>query len=296
MNLQTLTLLLAALAPSTQAQLTQSPGGGSGPYPAVYSTDPTLANHTIYHPCAPVPHLPLPILIWGNGGCMNNGTSFATFLTELASHGYLVIASGPPDGTGMTTSQLMRDAISWVRGKAHAGGAFSPYRNFDASRIAVAGQSCGGLEAYQVRDEESVKGLGIFNSGFLGGEDGGAGGGGGGEGPAPPGFPIEMEDPSVIAQVHKPVFWFLGGEDDVAYPNGMRDYEALSGQPKWVGNYPVGHMGTYAEPNGGAFGVAAVKWLDFLLRGDEAAERFFVYGVAEQAGWEETASEGLERL
>jgi hypothetical protein len=76
----------------------------------------------------------------------------------------------------------------------------------------------------------------------------------------------------------------------------MRDYAALTGQPKWVGNYPVGHMGTYAEPNGGAFRVAAVKWLDFLLRGDRAAKGCFVDGGAEEAGWEETASEGLDAL
>jgi hypothetical protein len=55
-------------------------------------------------------------------------------------------------------------------------------------------------------------------------------------------------------------------------------------------------MGTYAEPNGGAFGVAAVKWLDFLLRGDQTAKGFFVDGSAEQAGWEEIAHEKLDAL
>jgi hypothetical protein len=175
----------------------------------IYTTDPTLANHTLHHPKTPHPHLPLPVLVWGNGGCMNNGTAFATFLTKLASHRYLVIASGPPDGTGMTNSQLMDDAISWVTGRPGRSPS-GPYRTIDANRIAVAGQSCGGLEAYQMRDEERVKGLGIFNSGFI------EGGGGGG---SAPGFPNEMEDPSVIGDVHKPVFWFLGGEEDVAYPN-----------------------------------------------------------------------------
>jgi hypothetical protein len=31
---------------------------------------------------------------------MNNGASFATFLTEIASHGYLIIANGAPSGGG----------------------------------------------------------------------------------------------------------------------------------------------------------------------------------------------------
>jgi hypothetical protein len=73
----------------------------------------------------------------------------------------------------------------------------------------------------------------------------------------------------------------------------MRDYAALTCQPKWVGNYPVGHMGTYAEPKGEVFGVAAAKWLDFLLRGDKAAKALFVEAGAEEAGWEETASEAV---
>jgi hypothetical protein len=94
----------------------------------------------------------------------------------------------------MTTSQLMRDAISWARGKAGSSSAWGPYRNVDAGCIAVAGQSCGGLEAYQMRDGEGVSGLEIFNSGFI--EGGGS----------TPGFPNEMEDPSVISEVHKPVF------------------------------------------------------------------------------------------
>jgi hypothetical protein len=76
----------------------------------------------------------------------------------------------------------------------------------------------------------------------------------------------------------------------------MRDYEGLQGQPKWVGNYPVGHLGTYAAPDAGEFGVAAVNWLQFLLREDEEAAAWFLGGGAEADGWEETASEGLEEL
>ena len=38
----------------------------------------------------------LPIIAWGNGGCANNGLSHRNFLMEIASHGYLAIAIGPP--------------------------------------------------------------------------------------------------------------------------------------------------------------------------------------------------------
>lgn len=76
----------------------------------------------------------------------------------------------------------------------------------------------------------------------------------------------------------------------------MRDYEALSGVPKWVGNYPVGHGGTYSDPNGGVFGEAAVNWLSWALKEDASKASWFTDGGAEQAGWEEVSSADLQDL
>ncbi|KAL5000847.1 Alpha/Beta hydrolase protein [Aspergillus recurvatus] len=257
--------------------------------PPSHTSDPSLPNHTIYMPN----HLPgnttLPVLVWGNGACSANGTLFANFLTNIASYGFLAIASGAPDGQGTTDVQLMKDALDWIEKSANKTG---KYRTVDTSRIAVAGQSCGGLEAYQMRDDERVKYLGIFNSGFL---DLGSFG-------DLPGMP--NEDPDTIREVKKPVFYFLGGKKDIAYKNaktnggllqGMADYAALTGVPKWVGNYPVGHQGTYAEPEGGAFGVAAVNWLQWVLKGDTSQAEWFVDGGAQEDGWE-VDSERLEDL
>ena len=36
----------------------------------------------------------LPIVVWGNGACINAGNRFRQFLTEIASHGYLVVSGG----------------------------------------------------------------------------------------------------------------------------------------------------------------------------------------------------------
>ncbi|KAL2869779.1 alpha/beta hydrolase family protein [Aspergillus lucknowensis] len=265
MKLPSALLLAAATLASAQ------PTKRAGPYPSNYYTEDGLADHTIYFPDAPPDNTSLPILIWGNGACGFDGTAFANFLTNIASYGFLVIASGVPGGQGSTTSQLMRDAIDWAVGVAGTGN----YAGVDTENIAVAGQSCGGLEAYQLRDDERVTGLGIFNSGFVAGMG---------------------DDPSAISEVTKPTFYFLGGSSDIAYENGMRDYQALTGVPKWVGNYPVGHGGTYSDVDGGAFGEAAVNWLQWLLKGDTTAAEFFTGGGAEAAGWQETASEGLEGL
>ena len=51
---------------------------------------------------------------------------------------------------------------------------------------------------------------------------------------------------------------------------------------------PVGHGGTYLEPNGGAAASVAVSWLDWQLRGDATAERRFVgedCGLCRDAQW-----------
>ena len=37
-----------------------------------------------------------PVLVWGEGGCAKNGLMFPEYLTEIASHGFVIIADGPP--------------------------------------------------------------------------------------------------------------------------------------------------------------------------------------------------------
>lgn len=152
-------------------------------------------------PTAPPADLQLPVLVFGEGGCQNDGTKFEPFLTEIASHGFLVIANGPPNGTGKTTAQYQRHSSAWISANAGRPGR---YATVDASRMAAAGQSCGGLETYAQRANPLVSYLGIFNSGFLPPNDATLGG---------------QEDPSTIAEVHKPTFYFLGGPTDIAYVN-----------------------------------------------------------------------------
>ena len=67
---------------------------------------------------------------------------------------------------------------------------------------------------------------------------------------------------------------------------GERDYSLLpAGTPSWKGNLDVGHQGTYWETDGGKFGVAAVKFFDWVLRGNATAASFFTGEEAKQSGW-----------
>ena len=77
----------------------------------------------------------------------------------------------------------------------------------------------------------------------------------------------------VLATLHTPTIYILGGPKDIAYANGMDDFARITHVPVAVANLPVGHGGTYIEPNGGAAASVAVSWLDWQLRGDTAERR-----------------------
>ncbi|WP_431934546.1 cellulose binding domain-containing protein [Micromonospora sp. RP3T] len=226
--------------------------GGSGPYPADYETSTTLANHTIFRPQT-LPPERLPILVWGNGGCSANGLSQGNFLREIASHGFLAIASGAPNGSGSTTSQMLTQSIDWVVAENSRSGS-KYYNRLDTSKIAVAGFSCGGLEAYAVSADPRVTTTGIFSSGLL-----------------------NDADDYQLRRLTKPIAYFVGGPSDIAYPNAMDDWGKLpAGLPAFMGNLNVGHGGTYDQPNGGEFGRVAVLYLKWRLKGDTTAGRNFV--------------------
>lgn len=247
-----------------------------------------MSDHTIFAPADIPADLQLPIIVWGQTGCSHDGLRFEAFLIEVASHGVIVLANGVPGGqdnpngigeTGNPDSSLHLAALDWIT----AGEGVQAFATADTSRIAVAGQSCGGIQAYSVHDDERVTAIGIFNSGML-----------------------DASSP-IPSTVTKPIFYFLGGPSDIAYSNvglslhvtahkeantffffkGERDYVNLPAEtPKWKGNLPLGHMADYLEANGGKFGVAASNWAKWILRGDETGAAYFLEGGAEADGWE----------
>jgi dienelactone hydrolase len=264
----------------------------TGPHAVVVEHDQALATHTIYRP-ATLGSTRHPVLVWGNGGCAKNGLMFAEFLTEIASHGFVIIADGPPaaggppaprgggapgrggaaagagaareggpaapragggapgggrGGAAMTDGTPLIAAIDWLaREEADRSSRF--YQRVDTARVAAMGMSCGGLMSYGASADPRVATVGIWNSGLF------------------------QPDAQIFAGLHSPVIIVTGGESDIAYPNGKRDFETMPANiPVFYGVYPsIGHGGTYNEDNGGAFGVAAVAWLKWQLMNDTTA-------------------------
>jgi hypothetical protein len=258
--------------------------GGTGPYPAVMVSDRTLTTHTVFRPqdlSAFGQSRKLPLVAWGNGACANSPWEHVNFLSEVASHGFLVIAIGPMPAEGQrgapggpTTSSLMADAINWAIAQ-NDDPTSQYYGKLDNARIAVAGMSCGGLQALETAPDPRVTTAVICNSGILGHAGSGM-----------PGMPKLTKDH--LVKLHTPILYILGGERDIAFRNGMDDVRRIDHLPVFAANLNVGHGGTYAQPHGGDFAKVATAWLQWQLKGDTEAARMFEgepCGVAEMEGW-----------
>jgi dienelactone hydrolase len=256
---------------------------GTGRYPAIKEEVATLPDHVVYRPrdLGAMGSNKLGLYVFGNGGCSADGASSRQHLLEIASHGYLAIApgkilSGPgappappraappaPGGklTAATPARALSEAIDWAL-RENARPQSPLYRRIDASQIAVSGWSCGGLQAYAVATDPRIRTVVIMNSGLF--PDG-----------TNPIAGIDV-DKSQLGRLHGSILYVLGGKTDIAYPNGTDDFARMSTLPAAMVNIPVGHGGTYDQPNGGLAAKVVVAWLDWKLRDDPVAARQFV--------------------
>jgi dienelactone hydrolase len=290
---------VAAQTPSAIPYVTPDTPFGTGAYKAVMEVDAGLPTHTVYHPkdLKALKGKKLPIIAWGNGACANAGNRFRQFLTEIASHGYLAVAIGPigpkemeaapqptpPPQPGApppaptrsapaTMSSQLLDAINWAIAENSRKG--SPYFNrLDTKKIAIMGQSCGGVQAIKASLDPRVTMTIAWNSGLI------------------PRQSVAMEwvEKDHLNKLHAPIAWFNGDPGDVAHPNAKDDFERTNGVPAlFAWREGMGHSGTYREANGGELGKIAVAYLNWRLKGDKQAAKMFVgadCGLCQDKSW-----------
>ena len=247
---------------------------GSGPYPARMEIDATIPNHVIYRP-ADLNRLDgrkLGVIVWGNGGCTDDGASARLHLAELASHGYLVVASGKiltgpsapagsPASTPMTTNaDDMRRGLDWALGEnGRRGSAY--YRRIDPRIVAVSGHSCGGILSLQLAPDPRIKAIILHNSGVF---------------PNRPERPTLITDKAMLKGLRTPVLYVIGNETDVAWPIATDDFSKIDHVPVMLASLTtVGHGGTFGQPNGGIAARVALDWLDWQLHGNKQAAQTF---------------------
>lgn len=259
--------------------------GGTGPYKAIMKEDATLKEHTIFVPQDLTPFgkkRQLPVLVWGNGACANSPFEHINFLNEIASHGYIVLATGIIPMTDewykgpMSRTEQQIESIDWIIAQ-NSNPASPYYQKIDVQNICVAGMSCGGLQSLYNCADSRIKALMICNSGLFNDQNAHQ---------AVGGMPMPKKDK--LSDIHTPVIYILGGEKDIAYANGMDDFHRINHVPAAAANFPVGHGGTYREPHGGEFTVVALAWLDWQLKNDAKAAKMFVgkdCGISKRKDW-----------
>ena len=259
--------------------------GGTGAYKAIMKEETTLPEHTVILPQNLTPFGPqkkLPVLVWGNGACTNSPWEHINFLNEIASNGYIVLATGfipmddQPYRGPMSRTEQQIESIDWII--AQNADPKSPYYNkVDVDGICVAGMSCGGLQTLFNCADPRIKALMICNSGLFNQQNANQAVGG-----------MPMPSKEKLNEIHTPIMYLLGGESDIAYNNGMDDFHRISHVPACATNFPVGHGGTYRQPHGGEFTVVALAWLDWQLKGDKQAAKMFVgkdCGISKRKDW-----------
>lgn len=262
-------MLLAQQSATDRSIPTVVEDGGTGPHSAIMLTETTLPTHTVFRPkdiSAFGNKQKLPIIVWGNGACNNSPWEHVNFLSEVSSYGFLVVAIGPKplEGervTAKSTASQLTDAIDWAI--AQNGDKKSPYYNkVDITKIAVSGMSCGGLQTLEVASDPRVSTVVVYNSGIFN----------------TPGNGISNM-PNLtkenLKKIHSPTLYMLGGQKDIAYANGMNDYQQINHVPVFVANMDVGHGGTYGQPHGGEFAKLATDWYKWQLKGDKEAAKTF---------------------
>ncbi len=242
----------------TQSQPANSNASGSGPYDVIVETnsDPGIKEGTIFRPADLGGDEPYPIFVWGEGGCSQNGLSNSAAMAEIASYGYFVVADGTPNGSGnreMNSNDVpsmgepLLAYVDWAIAE-NSKPCSAYYHSLNASKVAANGFSCGGLMSTGTSGDPRMTTWGSTSSGT---------------------FSVNN---ALYEAVHTPVLIVSGGPSDIAYENGLRDYDNLSamGLPIMFFSKDIGHGGDLFQGGNGDFTKINLAWLNWWLKGDES--------------------------
>ena len=231
---------------------------GSGPHKVTVETnsDSGIKEGTIYRPTDLGGTEKYPIFVWGEGACSLDGTSNSAAMGEIASHGYFVIADGTPKGSGnrsMTSDPVgmgkpLLAYVTWAIAENEKP-CSAYYHSLDTTKVAANGFSCGGLMAEGTAGDPRMTTWGLNSSGLI------------------------SANHAFYKTVHTPVLIVLGGQSDIAYANGERDYTSIAalGIPIMLFSKDIGHGGDLFSTRGGDFAKIDLAWLNWQLKGDTTA-------------------------
>ncbi len=247
---------------------------GTGPHDVVVETNSEngIKCGTIFRPADLGGAEKYPIFVWGEGGCSQNGLSNQAAMTEIASWGYFIVADGTPNGTnacaGGQNGAAFLDYVTWAiaeNGKPCS----AYYQSLLTTKIAADGFSCGGLMAENVSGDPRFAAIGFTSSGLMAAND------------------------NLYDKIRTPWKIMNGGSSDIAYENGLRDYEEISSRGKpiiYFSKTSAGHGGDLGQARGD-FNRVNLAWLNWQLKGDTSATgKGFLVGATctfcTDSGWD----------
>jgi hypothetical protein len=220
----------------------------------------------------------LPVMVWGNGGCAIDSTRYSGYLSTIASHGFVVLATAAQPGAApqpgaprrQATADDLRAAIDWAEQENTRAG--SPLNGKIATdTVAVMGQSCGGFLALTLGADPRVDTIGVFNSGVQ-------------RPPSP------FANAEAVTAVHGPVLLINGHERDFMMAASAATFDMIDKLPAFYGaRHNAGHTATVDHPGGGEFANVASNWLKWVFKGDKKAGAMFVgdkCGLCTNANWD----------
>ena len=235
----------------TASKATGKSVSGTGPHKVVIETNSAngIKCGTIYRPEDLGAANKYPILVWGEGGCSQDGYSNQAAMGEIASWGYFVVADGTPGSAnacaGGQDGKAFLDYISWAIAENDKS-CSAYYQSLEPTKIAADGFSCGGLMSENSSGDPRFSAIGITSSGLMG------------------------ANTALYAKIHTPFKIMNGGSSDIAYQNGLNDYNAISalGIPiVYFSKTSLGHGGDLGQPRGD-FNKVNLAWLNWQLKGD----------------------------
>jgi hypothetical protein len=216
----------------------------------------------------------LPVMVWGNGGCAINSTRYGGFLTTIASHGFLVLATAVEPGVsgGRATADNLRKGVDWAEAENLRAG--SPLNGKIAvDRVAIMGQSCGGFLSIELGGDPRVDTIGVFNSG------------------------VQDDKIGQLKALHGPVLLINGHERDFLMASSKATFDAIQTLPAFYGaRHGAGHTATVDHPGGGEWANVASSWLRWQFKGEKQASKMFVgkdCSLCTNPNWD-TASKHLQ--
>ena len=260
------------------------PPGDSGPFPAAADFGsngpfPTFTDDavgpgnafTIHRPSMPGVNpnggaaLRHPIITWGNG-TGTTPSSYTFLLSNLASHGFIVIAS---NSTQVGSGAEMLQGVDWII--QQDGDAGSPmFGAVDASKVGATGHSQGGFGTMQAANDPRITAI----------------------------APIQGASSRGIT-LHGPALILSGGMDTTVSPSSVRAaYDGLSGVPLFYGELTTAdHTDWILAGFSGNSGYTApvTAWMRAHLMGDDTARAPFYgpsCGLCTDGAWI-TDSKGL---